>query len=206
VQYNLILCGTKSLCDHWETKTKNEKKTSASILRFNQKKLTLFSCDFRSSGKNGTQSCNTNEGAQMSIGSVGSIMSPHQNLSVHSQPSSVPINEQSILSPNPRSDVSPPSPSTHNNKDQKTDTQNRKTAEKAQQENTQPSRMTPEEFINASKSDFRLNNQEKQADGPSRDNKCLKRPALITQDCENFQEDDISTNQILYDYSTWDAW
>jgi hypothetical protein len=142
----------------------------------------------------------------MSIGSVGSIMSPHQNLSVHSQPSSVPINEQSILSPNPRSDVSPPSPSQDNNKDQKPDIQSRKAAEKVPQENAQPSRMTPEEFINASKSDFRSNNHEKQSDGPSRDSKFLKRPALITQDCENFQEDDISTNQILYDYSTWDAW
>lgn len=143
----------------------------------------------------------------MSIGSVGSIMSPlHQNLSVHSQPSSVPINEQSILSPTPRSDVSPPSPSHENNKDQKSETQNSKAAEKALQESAQPNKMTPEDFINASKSDFRANNQEKQSESQTRDNKSLKRPALLTQDCENFQEDDFSTNQILYDYSTWDAW
>lgn len=140
----------------------------------------------------------------MSIGSVGSIQSPmHHNLSVHSQPSSVPVNEQNILSPIPPSDVSPPSmtPSLENNIDQKPDTQNSNNNDKTT-DISQPS----DGSDSALKNDFKNNNQQKQSDSQSKENLCLKRPALVTQDCENISEEDCSVNQILYDYSTWDAW
>ena len=39
-----------------------------------------------------------------------------------------------------------------------------------------------------------------------KENQSLKRPALMIQDCENNTDEDFSSNQLLYDYSTWDAW
>jgi mediator of RNA polymerase II transcription subunit 13 len=144
---------------------------------------------------------------QMSIGSVGSIQSPmHHNLSVHSQPSSVPVNEQNILSPIPPSDVSPPSmtPSLENNIDQKPDMQHSNNIDKTM--DSSQAHTSNHGSNNASKNDFKNNNHQKQSDSQSKDNLCLKRPALVTQDCENISEEDCSVNQILYDYSTWDAW
>lgn len=144
----------------------------------------------------------------MSIGSVGSIQSPmHHNLSVHSQPSSVPVNEQNILSPIPPSDVSPPSmtPSVENNIDQKLDIQSLNNLDKMM-DNSQPTTSNADGSDNASKSDLKANNQQKQSDLQSKENLSLKRPALVIQDCENLTDDDCSVNQVLYDYSTWDAW
>lgn len=163
---------------------------------------------FRSSCKGATASCNTNEVQQMSIGSVGSIQSPmHHNLSVHSQPSSVPVNEQNILSPIPPSDVSPPSmtPSLENNLDQKPDIQSLNNLDKAL-DNSQPHTSNIDGTDSTSKADFKANSQQKQSDLQSKENLCLKRPALMIQDCETLTDDDCSVNQILYDYSTWDAW
>lgn len=142
----------------------------------------------------------------MSIGSVGSIQSPmHHNLSVHSQPSSVPVNEQNILSPIPPSDVSPPSmtPSMENNIDQKPDTQSLN-LDKA--ENSQQNTSHNDGSDNTLKSEFKRNNQQKQSESQSNENTRLKRPALVVLDCETLTDDDCSMNQILYDYSTWDAW
>lgn len=143
----------------------------------------------------------------MSIGSVGSIQSPmHHNLSVHSQPSSVPVNEQNILSPIPPSDVSPPSmtPSLDNNIDQKPDIQSLNNLDKTT-DNSQPNTSSADGSDKA-KTDFKNINHHKQSESQSKENLCLKRPALLTQDCESMAEDDCSVNQILYDYSTWDAW
>lgn len=125
----------------------------------------------------------------------------HHNLSVHSQPSSVPVNEQNILSPIPPSDVSPPS--MENNMDQKPDVQNLSITDKAM--DTSLSGATNVDTTdNAVRPDFKSNNQRKQTESQSKDN--LKRPALLVQDCESLTDDDCSMNQVLYDYSTWDAW
>lgn len=129
----------------------------------------------------------------------------HHNLSVHSQPSSVPVNEQNILSPIPPSEVSPPSmtPSLENNIDQKPDLQNLnnidKTMDCSQTRDGDGSDCTL-------KNDFKTNSLRKQSDSHSKENTYLKRPALVTQDCENLSDEDTSSNQVLYDYSTWDAW
>jgi hypothetical protein len=144
----------------------------------------------------------------MSIGSVGSIQSPmHHNLSVHSQPSSVPVNEQNILSPIPPSDVSPPSmtPSLENNIDQKPDMQNSNNIDKTM-DRSKPHTSNHDGSDCALKNDYKNNNQQKQSNFQSKENLSLKRPALVTQDCESVSEEDCSVNQILYDYSTWDAW
>lgn len=144
----------------------------------------------------------------MSIGSVGSIQSPmHHNLSVHSQPSSVPVNEQNILSPIPPSDVSPPSmtPSLENNIDQKPDMQNSNNVDKTM-DNSQAHTSSHDGSDGASKNDFKSGSQQKTADAQSKE-KRLKRPALVTLDCEKvFEEDYENSRQVLYDYSTWDAW
>lgn len=131
----------------------------------------------------------------------------HHNLSVHSQPSSVPVNEQNILSPIPPSDVSPPSmtPSVENNIDQKPDIQSLINHDKTM-DNSLPNTSHADCTDNASKSDFKVNNHQKQSDSQSKQNLSMKRPALVIQDCENLTDDDCSVNQILYDYSTWDAW
>jgi hypothetical protein len=168
--------------------------------------LTSFLIDFRSSNKSGQQSCNTNEVQQLSIGSVGSIQSPmHHNLSVHSQPSSVPVNEQNILSPIPPSDVSPPSmtPSLENNMDQKNENQSSNNLDKTA-DSSQPSTSIGSD--GSMKMDFKASNQQKQNESQTKENLCLKRPALLTLDCENLSDDEASVNQVLYDYSTWDAW
>lgn len=144
----------------------------------------------------------------MSIGSVGSIQSPmHHNLSVHSQPSSVPVNEQNILSPIPPSVVSPPSmtPSLDHNVDQKPDIQNINNLDKTV-DNSQPSTSHADGTDSTLKADYKMNNQQKQSESQSKENFCLKRPALVALDCENSTDDDCSMNQVLYDYSTWDAW
>lgn len=147
----------------------------------------------------------------MSIGSVGSNQSPmhHNNLSVHSQPSSVPVNEQNILSPIPPSDVSPPSmtPSMENNIDQKPDIQSlNNNTDKAM--DTSQSGVVNNDTAdnNSARSDYKSNNQQKQTESQSKENLNLKRPALLVQDCESLTDDDCSMNQVLYDYSTWDAW
>lgn len=143
----------------------------------------------------------------MSIGSVGSIQSPmHHNLSVHSQPSSVPVNEQNMISPIPPSDVSPPSMTpSENNIDQKPDIQSLNNSEKAADISQPKSNADASE--NAHKVDsFKANSQQKQSEAQAKENLCLKRPALVTLDCEILTDDDCSMNQTLYDYSTWDAW
>ncbi|CRK97337.1 CLUMA_CG010730, isoform A [Clunio marinus] len=173
-----------------------------------------------SNGGNASQtqnSNNTNEVQQMSIGSDGSIQSPmHHNLSsVHSQPSSVPVNEQNILSPIPPSDVSPPSmtPSLENNIDQKPDIQSLNNFDKTtdnSQTNHQANNNDGGSIDNGNntKIDFKSNNNSKQklTDTNNKENICLKRPALKVQDCEDISEEDHSISQSLYDYSTWDAW
>lgn len=144
----------------------------------------------------------------MSIGSVGSIQSPmHHNLSVHSQPSSVPVNEQNILSPIPPGDVSPPSmtPSMENNMDQKPDLQGLNNHDK-NMDNSQPNTSNADGSGANSKSDFKSQHQQKHSETQSKENLSLKRPALVTQDCESLTDDECSSNQTLYDYSTWDAW
>lgn len=145
---------------------------------------------------------------QMSIGSVGSIQSPmHHNLSVHSQPSSVLVNEQNILSPIPPSDISPPTmtPLSDNNIDQKPDVQTLNVNEK-RSDNSQPG-MTTENSEASLRNDFKnCGNSEKQSDSQTKENLCLKRPLLKTQDCDTVFEDDLSTNDMLYDYSSYDAW
>lgn len=141
----------------------------------------------------------------MSIGSVGSIQSPmHHNLSVHSQPSSVLVNEQNILSPIPPSDISPPTmtPLSDNNIDQKPDLQTLNANEK--RSDNSHANMTMDGSSTSSRNDFKsCGNAEKQNDAPSKD---LKRPLLKTQDCDTVFEDDLSTNHMLYDYSSYDAW
>lgn len=131
----------------------------------------------------------------------------HHNLSVHSQPSSVPVNEQNILSPIPPSEVSPPSmtPSLENNIDQKPDIQTLNNMDKTM-DGSQTHTSNSDASDSASKTDLRNNSLQKQSGTQSKENAYLKRPALVTQDCENISDDDSSPNQVLYDYSTWDAW
>lgn len=176
------------------------------------------------SGGNGSGSNQGNETQQMSIGSVGSITaSPmQQSLSVHSQPSSIPINDQSIISPH-QNDVSPHplTPILENsgnvnsnikteiddlkasgNGDSNKHEQQQKQATQGCQDASDATKMsngqtTSTATMNAAAS--------KPGDSLSREN-TLKRPALMIQDCENNNEEDFTTNQSLYDYSTWDAW
>lgn len=93
-------------------------------------------------------------------------------------------------------------PSLENNIDQKPDIQGLNNLDKAL-DNSQPNTSNAD---STSKADFKANNQQKQSDLQSKENLCLKRPALVIQDCETLTDDDCSLNQILYDYSTWDAW
>jgi hypothetical protein len=111
------------------------------------------------------------------------------------------VNEQNILSPIPPGDVSPPSmtPSMENNIDQKPDLQSLNNLDKATEASTSNA-------DGSSKADFKASRQQKHSDSHAKENLCLKRPALMTQDCESLTDDDCSVNQILYDYSTWDAW
>jgi hypothetical protein len=155
-----------------------------------------------------------NEAQQNSIGSVGSIIaSPfQQSLSVHSQPSSVPINDQNIISPMHQNDVSPHplTPIIENNIDQKPDVQNLKNLDsqnKEQDENSQPNApANSSEFCDTPRSDINRSAQTKQTESSTKENQSLKRPALMIRDCENNVDEDFSTNLSLYDYSTWDAW
>jgi hypothetical protein len=145
----------------------------------------------------------------MSIGSVGSIQSPmHHNLSVHSQPSSVLVNEQNILSPIPPSDISPPTmtPLSDNNVDQKPDLQTLNNSEK-QTDNSQPSNTAVDGTETSLRNDFKTSGSEKQNESQTKENLNLKRPLLKTLDCENILEEDVLTSShTLYDYSTYDAW
>lgn len=176
--------------------------------------LSPVNCVFRSSCKNGSQSSAGNNAMtsdasqQMSIGSVGSIQSPmHHNLSVHSQPSSVLVNEQNNLSPIPPSDISPPTmtPLSDNNIDQKSDVQTLNANEK-RSDNSQTN-MTTDSSSSSSRNDFKsCGTTEKQSEMQTKENLCLKRPLLRTQDCDTVFEDDLSTNHMLYDYSSYDAW
>lgn len=131
----------------------------------------------------------------------------HHNLSVHSQPSSVPVNEQNILSPIPPSDVSPPSmtPSMENNLDQKPDVQSLNNVDKTM-DASQSGAANTGTTDHSTRPDFKTSNQQKQTESQSKENLSLKRPALLVQDCETITDDDCSMNQVLYDYSTWDAW
>ncbi|CAH1719545.1 unnamed protein product [Chironomus riparius] len=149
----------------------------------------------RSSDKN--SSTHSNEVQQMSIGSVGSQSPMQHSLSVHSQPSSIPLNDQNLISPNQQPDTSPQTPS-HENSDQKPEIQNLKTLE--EQSKLESSQQNRESCDSAKVSQ---NFSSKQFE---KENQSLKRPALMIQDCENNTEEDYSSNQLLYDYSTWDAW
>lgn len=83
--------------------------SSLSLSLFDSSKTCKHFRSEKNSMSSNNNSCNQgNETQQMSIGSVGSITaSPmQQNLSVHSQPSSIPINDQNIISPH-QNDVSP---------------------------------------------------------------------------------------------------
>lgn len=147
----------------------------------------------RSSEKNAVHS---NEVQQMSIGSVGSQSPMQHSLSVHSQPSSIPINDQNLISPIQQPDTSPQTPS-HENNDQKPDIQNLKNLE--EQNKLESSQQNRENCDSAKVSpNFSSKQFEKE--------NLLKRPALMIQDCENNTDEDFSSNQLLYDYSTWDAW
>lgn len=134
----------------------------------------------------------------MSIGSVGS-QSPmqHSSLSIHSQPSSIPNNDQNIVSPNQQTDTSPQTPPIHRNSDQKPDMQNSMKIkdEQNRSEGSQPDH----ENSDSTKAQIFSKLSDKE-------NQLLKRPALMIQDCENNMDEDFTSNQLLYDYSTWDAW
>lgn len=127
----------------------------------------------------------------MSIGSVGS-QSPMQqsNLSVHSQPSSIPNNDQNIISPNHQTDTSPQTPIIISN-EQKVEISNQ-----LKIKNEQIS--SEGVHCDSSKQSFKKSFE--------KENKTFKRPALLIQDCENNIDEDLTSNQLLYDYSTWDAW
>lgn len=160
----------------------------------------------------------------MSIGSVGSITaSPmQQSLSVHSQPSSIPINDQSIISPH-QNDVSPhpltPILENSNINNVKTEIDDLKAQNNADMNNKHEQQQTQASGGDANDVMKISNGQTtplatstsanagvtKTGDSLSREN-ILKRPALMIQDCENNNEEDFATNQSLYDYSTWDAW
>jgi hypothetical protein len=116
---------------------------------------------------------------------------------VHSQPSSIPINDQNLISPIQQPDTSPQTPS-HENNDQKPDIQNSKISE--EQSKLEGSHQNRDTCDSAKVSP---NFSSKQFD---KENQSLKRPALMIQDCENNTDEDFSSNQLLYDYSTWDAW
>lgn len=155
----------------------------------------------------------------MSIGSVGTASPMQQNLSVHSQPSSIPINDQSIISPH-QNDISPhpltpilenssninnikteiddlkANVDTNKHEQQQKQTMGQDVNDSAKMSNGQTSSMAA---MHASTM------ATKPGDSLSREN-ILKRPALMIQDCENNNEEDFTTNQSLYDYSTWDAW
>jgi hypothetical protein len=95
-------------------------------------------------------------------------------------------------------------PSLENNIDQKPDLQNLSAIDKTM-DGSQAHTSNSDASDGASKTDFKTNSLQKPAD-LSKENTYLKRPALVTQDCENISDEDSSSNQILYDYSTWDAW
>lgn len=163
----------------------------------------------------------------MSIGSVGSITaSPmQQSLSVHSQPSSIPINDQSIISPH-QNDVSPHpltpilenSSNINNIKAENDDLKAGSSADANKHEQQQKqalgggcqdandvTKMSNGQTSSLATSLNASAVATKHGDSLSREN-FLKRPALMIQDCENNNEEDFATNQSLYDYSTWDAW
>lgn len=179
-------------------------------------------------------SCNQgNETQQMSIGSVGSITaSPmQQNLSVHSQPSSIPINDQNIISPH-QNDVSPRqhplTPILENNNNNN----NGNSSNLSCSNHDQKPEIDSTTNINGQMNNNLLQKQLKQGNqdinddattttkmsngqassagtskhGDSSKENYLKRPALLIRDCEKNDEEDFTTNQSLYDYSTWDAW
>lgn len=158
----------------------------------------------------------------MSIGSVGSITaSPMQHsLSVHSQPSSIPINDQSIISPH-QNDVSPhpltPILENSNINNVKTEIDDLKAQNSADMNNKHEQQQT--QTSSGASDAMKISNGQTtplatstsanagatKSGDLTREN-LLKRPALMIQDCENNNEEDFITNQSLYDYSTWDAW
>jgi hypothetical protein len=194
-----------------------------------------------SSEKNSTSSSNNscNQGNEvqqtMSIGSVGSITaSPmQQNLSVNSQPSSIPIHDQTLISPHPN-DVSPHpltpilesnngsnniSNVSSNNHDQKPEIDDLKslTNVNGQMNNKHDSKLQQRQTQKQDTSNINEASTVKIPNGPltsggaskhgeALSSSSLKRPALLIRDCENNDEEDFMTNQSLYDYSTWDAW
>ena len=154
----------------------------------------------------------------MSIGSVGSITaSPmQQSLSVHSQPSSIPVNDQNIISPH-QNDVSPhpltPILENINNSGIKAENEDIKAGANAninmkneEQFKNTLSKDGSDAMKNAKGGSLNTNSVlTKSGDSLPKENP-LKRPALKIQECENNNEEDYAPNQSLYDYSTWDAW
>lgn len=176
----------------------------------------------------------------MSIGSVGSVTaSPmQQSLSVHSQPSSIPINDQNIISPH-QNDVSPhPHPLTpileNNNGSSNNNNNNLSCSNHDQKPEIESTtningQMNNKHDNNLLQKQLKQGNQDvnddatlmtkmsngqtsstgassKHGDFLSSKENNLKRPALLIRDCEKNDEEDFTTNQSLYDYSTWDAW
>lgn len=162
----------------------------------------MFS-NYRSSEK-----CSTinNEVQQMSIGSVGSQQSPMQHsLSVHSQPSSIPINDQNLVSPIQHTDTTSPQTPNHESNDQKLDIQNSIKIPEEQSkllDGSQQNRICDIKCDSNNASPHLPSNKQFDKENLS----LLKRPALMIQDCENNTDEDFFSNQLLYDYSTWDAW
>lgn len=172
--------------------------------------VSIFRSSCKNSGSNSGSSMTNETSQQMSIGSVGSIQSPmHHNLSVHSQPSSVLVNEQNILSPIPPSDISPPTmtPLSDNNIDQKPDLQTLNNSCEKRTDNSQPSSSCAVDGIETSlRNEFKTSGSEKQNESQTKENLNLKRPLLKTLDCENLLEEDLTLSHTLYDYSSYDAW
>lgn len=187
-------------------------------LLFNLFLKNLFRSSEKNSASNGGGSINQgNETQQMSIGSVGSITaSPmQQSLSVHSQPSSIPINDQSIISPHPLTPIL--ENSSNINSSIKTEIDDLKAGgssdmnkheqqqKQATQDASDATKMSNGQTTSTATMNVSGSAATKPGDSLSREN-LLKRPALMIQDCENNNEEDFTTNQSLYDYSTWDAW
>lgn len=91
-----------------------------------------------------------------------------------------------------------------NNIDQKPDIQSMNNSDKAA-DISQP-KSNADITDNSLKVEFKTNSKEKHSETQAKENLRLKRPALVTLDCEILTDDDCSMNQTLYDYSTWDAW
>jgi hypothetical protein len=143
-----------------------------------------------------------------------------QSLSVHSQPSSIPINDQSLISPMHQNESHPATPM-ESNSDQKPDIQSLRNTLDEQIKNQENSQLNanggggsmnvncndaPKSSSSISSSSNATNVQTKHIDSIVKDGQSFKRPVLAIRECENNAEEDFTTNQSLYDYSTWEAW